>query len=521
MRKRSLHNEASNNEVRGSDVSAYGRIYTVDIPKGQSYIYKPTYPPTLEVSTTIHEYDDNGIVASLDDGVLKVSPVPDAPTGPYDLILKAETEKPKQTAYQHIRFFVTKPLLSMLEGSVLNIETVLRKDAIEFLSGFRDDTSTIKIICGVRRCGKSTLMMQYIDELKMSGVKDSNIVFMNLELSKYTHITDSKELMTEIQKQMGEGRNYILIDEVQNVDGWERAINAIRADGNSDIYLTGSNSNLLSSELATHLAGRYVSHEIFPLSFKEYLELNGNGEDKHEMFERYLEYGAFPSIDPFESEGQIRNRLSDLYDSIILRDVISCGKIKDPAQLEKIAKFMMINIGNPISVGNIVKETNVDRKTVEKYMRLLEEANIFYRADRFDIKGTSLNPNPKYYAVDTGLRNMPLDYTTEDYGRLMENIVYLELKRRGYVVTVGKYGDKEIDFTVKTPKGHVYYQVTRSMLKESVQERELTPLRAINDNYPKVVISSDRQKADFRGGVKHINIVDWLLDIEEDSIRNY
>jgi len=400
-------------------------------------------------------------------------------------------------------------------------ETVLRRDLLALLSGFRDDADIIKIICGVRRCGKSTLMSQYIDLLKDSGVPESNIVYLNLESDAQSDLRDRRELMEAVKERMGEGMNYVLIDEIQNVNEWEIAVNAMRVSGNMDVYITGSNSNLLSSELSTHLTGRYVSLEVFPLSFREYLDLNGENEDLYEMFERYLQYGAFPMIDPFESEKRIKIRLTDLFSSIVYKDILMRENIRDAAELEKIVKFMMFNIGNPLSVNKIANSLGINPKTAGRYLWLLEEAYIFYRADRFDIKKTSLNPNPKYYSVDTGLRNMPLEYSNEDYGRQMENIVYLELKRRGHTVKVERYGDKEVDFSVKTLKGYVYYQVTTSMMNESVKERELGSLRSIDNNYPKVVISADRLKADFKGGIKHINIIDWLLDDKEELIKNF
>ena len=396
---------------------------------------------------------------------------------------------------------------------------VLRKDALEFLTQFRDDTDLIKIIYGVRRCGKSTLMLQYINQLKVSGVTDDNIVHMNMESSEYREISDGNELQDEIKKRLGDGRNYVLIDEVQIVKGWETAINSLRVDTDSDIYLTGSNSNLLSSELATYLTGRYVSIELLPLSFKEYMELNGIDNDKNDMFKKYLAQGAFPIIDPSNNEEKIRTVLEGLYFSIIYKDVVSRGEIRDTAALDKIVRFMMANIGNPMSANNIAKGINVDRKTTERYMRLLEEAYVLFRVDRYDIKSTHLNPNPKYYSIDTGLRNFSTGHGIEDHGRLLENVIYLELRRRKYKVRVGKYDDKEIDFNIIMPNGQMYLQVTRSMLDETVMKRELEPLRNLKDNHPRIVISEDRINGNFEDGTKHVNIIDWLLDTKEESTR--
>ena len=393
---------------------------------------------------------------------------------------------------------------------------ILRKDALNFLTEFRDDTELIKIISGVRRCGKSTLMAQYIEMLKGAGIREENIVHINLESSEFTKISCGMELQDLVKERMGAGKNYVLIDEIQMIEGWETAINALRVDTNSDIYLTGSNSKLLSSELSTYLTGRYVSIELLPLSFKEYLEFNGNGKDRYEMFRKYLTYGAFPMLDPYDSDEKIRAILDGLYTSVIYKDVISRGEVRDSAVLEKIVRFMMANIGNPTSANNISKELHLDRKTVERYMRLLEEVFVMYRVDRYDIKSTYLNPTPKYYSVDTGLRNLSTGHSLEDHGRLLENVVYLELRRRRYKVRVGRYGDKEVDFSVMTPSGQVYYQVTRSMTDETVMKRELDPLGKIDDNHPKIVISEDRINENFKNGIKHVNIIDWLLDTNEE-----
>ena len=381
---------------------------------------------------------------------------------------------------------------------------------MEILKKFRDDTDVVKIISGVRRCGKSTLMMQYIDVLKDSGVSPSNIVYINLEMDEYVDVRDRYKLMEKVKERAGEGMNYVLIDEIQNVSEWEIAVNALRAGG-SDVYITGSNSQLPSSELSTHLTGRYVSMEMLPLSFREYTELY-DSEDRYELFERYLRYGGFPSISPFDDDQTIRIRLSDMFVSIIYKDVLHRGNIRDPSTLDTIVRFMMSNVGNPISMNNIAKGTGLNVNTVGRYVKLLEDAYVFYRVDRYDLENTMLNPNSKYYSVDTGLRNRAYESVMKDHGRMLENIVYLELKRRRYDVRVGRFGDKEIDFSVRTPKGQQYYQVTVTMADEKVAEREQAPLMKIKDNYPKIILSTDRYNGIYSDGILHMNIVDWLLD---------
>jgi predicted AAA+ superfamily ATPase len=381
------------------------------------------------------------------------------------------------------------------------------------LEEFKDDTEVIKVICGVRRCGKSTLMLQYVDLLIRSGVSEGDIVYMNLESMEFDDLKDGTDLKVHLRGRMGPGRTYILLDEIQKVNGWETVVNALTIDFDADVYITGSNAHLLSTELTTYLTGRYVSINMLPLSFIEYAELHkGRAEDKYELFERYLKYGAFPGVDPFESERKIQVRLNDLYSSIVYKDVMSRGMVRDASELERVIRFMMFNIGNPLSSNKIANTLGgVHRNTVEGYLRLLEESCIMYRADRYDIRSTALSPSPKYYSVDTGLRNAPLKYTDEDYVRILENIVYLELIRRGCKVYVGRHGDSEVDFAVKTSGGFEYYQVTYSMKDDRVKERELKPLRSIRDSYPKTVISTDEMKADFEGGIKHVHKIDILM----------
>jgi predicted AAA+ superfamily ATPase len=393
------------------------------------------------------------------------------------------------------------------------VPTVLREQYLDFLWKVKDDTKTVKIICGVRRCGKSTVMLQFIDRLRESGIQENNILYIDFENPKFDHIEDQKDLKQYFKEHITSGRTYVFLDEIQRVKDWEIAVNGLMSGNEADVYITGSNSKLLSSEFSTYLTGRYISIEMLPLSFKEYSEFHAEHNlNKYEMFDKYLKYGAFPGINPFADERIIASRLDDLYYSTIYKDAVLRGQIRDVSEFENVAKFLMMNIGNPVSFNKIAESLgNTNRKTVERYIKLLEDCYIFYRADRYDLKSTVLSHSPKFYSVDVGLRNSPLGYTDEDYGRLMENLVYLELIRKGDEVTVGKFGDSEIDFSVRTLKGREYYQVTFSMKGDRVKERELRSLRLLNDNFPKTVISTDILKADFADGIRHINIVDFLL----------
>ena len=269
----------------------------------------------------------------------------------------------------------------------------------------------------------------------------------------------------------------------------------------------------MSSELSTYITGRYVSIEVLPLSFREYSELHsGSGLDKYELFDRYIRYGAFPIVNPFGGERAIRATLEGLYTSIIYRDAIMRGRVGNVPEFERVVKFMMMNIGNPVSANSIATSLgNVNYATVDKYLGLLEQCHILYKAEKYDLKSTVLSHTPKYYSVDVGIRNASLGYGTEDYGRLMENLVYLELIRNGDHVIVGKYGDSEIDFSVKTGGGTEYYQVVYSMKEDKVRERELKALNGLRDSYPKTVISTDVIRTDLPSGIKHVNIVDFLL----------
>ena len=392
------------------------------------------------------------------------------------------------------------------------------------------DKDMVKIVTGIRRCGKSTLLDMFSDNLLKSGVPSENIIRLNFESLKYEAINDYRALYKEVSGRMGKiGKYYVILDEVQMVSGWMRAVNSLRVDFDVDIYITGSNAYLLSSDFATLLSGRYVEIKMLPLSFREFLDFNtfepGTSDDR--KFEVYLKYGGMPSVASYDfRQRDINVALDGIYSSVILRDVVERSKINDQALLRKLVLFMADNIGNltsPNSIGNVLvhegdlcegkRKKNPAGKTISSYITALEKAYVFYGAGRYDIKGKQyLKTQSKYYMVDTGIRNMLLGYRDVDRGYILENVIYFELLRRGYDVSIGKAGEKEIDFIAISPEDKVYYQVTETMNSERIRERELDPLRSINDNYEKVILSMDKSFVNSYEGIKIKNIVDFLLE---------
>lgn len=384
------------------------------------------------------------------------------------------------------------------------------------------DTEFIKVITGVRRSGKSTLLKMFKEYLLKIGVNEKNIIHINFESAIYDDIKDYKDLYKKIKNDVSEERCYILLDEVQNVEKWEKAVNSINIDFNVDIYITGSNAYLLSSELATLLSGRYIEIKMFPLSFKEFLEFNNydrnNIEDK---FNEYLKYGGLPAISQIKDKNDlVMTYLNDIYNTIVKKDVIERNGIKDIALLENIVKYVASNIGSPISANKIsdylnsnkiVEKTN--HQTIDNYLKMLENAFIVYKADRSDIRSKAiLKTLGKYYLADPGIRNIILGYRNIDEGHLLENVVYLELLRRGYKVNIGKSQDYEVDFVAENIETVKYFQVSQSIVNDDVKNRELRSLESISDNYEKIILTMDKTiNRDFNG-IKVINIIDFLLE---------
>ncbi len=384
------------------------------------------------------------------------------------------------------------------------------------------DTEFIKVITGIRRCGKSSLLKLLKDEILKEN-KKANIIYMNFESFEFNDIKNYEEMYNWIKERAKKNKkNYILLNEVQRVIEWEKAVNSLLIDIDSDIYITGSNAYLLSSELSTYLTGRYIEIKVLPLSFKEFLnftvlEKNLSNEDK---FAEYVKFGGMPGIISVKNEEELyENAIKGIYSTVFMKDVIERNKLVDANLLEKILKFLMGNIGSQISSKRIAdyltsQGTKITHNTVLNYLNMFENAYIIYKAPRYDIKGKQLLKTlEKYYIVDTGIRNVMLGFRDSDYGHIIENIVYFELLRRGYDVTVGKTDELEIDFIATKSNDKKYFQVTYSMLEDSIKQRELKPLKQVNDNYEKIILTMDKLYDNTsEDGIKFKYLVDWLLD---------
>ena len=383
------------------------------------------------------------------------------------------------------------------------------------------DTKFIKVITGVRRSGKSTLLLMFKDYLIKNKVNEKNIIHINFESAIYDDIKNYKDLYNFVKEKIKKDKVYLLLDEVQNVESWEKAINSFQVDFNIDIYITGSNAYLLSSELSTLLSGRYIEIKMYPLSFKEYLNFNSyDCNDLEDKFNEYLRYGGLPAITLIKNNDEVvLSYLNDIYNTIVKKDIIDRNNIKDTALLENIIKYLSNNIGNTISSTKISDYLNSNKiveksnhQTIDNYLNMLEKSFIIYKADRTDIKSKSLLKTlGKYYISDTGIRNIILGLRNINEGHLLENVIYLELLRRGYKVNIGKTNDYEVDFVAENPNNIKYYQVTQSLNNEIVKERELRSLENISDNYEKTILTMDKTINNDYNGIKVINIIDWLL----------
>ena len=391
-----------------------------------------------------------------------------------------------------------------------------RKSYLEQLAMWREE-EMIKVITGVRRCGKSTLFDLYIGQLKAGGVADEQIVSVNLEDADFADLLDYKKLHEYVKARIVKDRwTYVFIDEIQNCKNYEQAISSLYLKKNLDIYLTGSNAYMLSGELATKLSARYIEIDMLPLSFSEYSEAVKN-PDKRERFDQYMNMGAFPYATRLVDNSLAHSQyLEGIYNTVLVKDVMTRKNLKDIALLKSIASFLADNVGSPVSAKKIADTlTSAGRPTnsvmVDTYLAALKDAYLFYKVERYDIKGKMhLKSESKYYICDTGLRNMILGTPNRDIGRQIENIVYLELLRRGYTIHIGKSGrGTEVDFVAVRDRRTEYYQVSASVLDTNTLARELTPLKQINDNYPKFLITLD----DFIGdhdGIEQVNLINWL-----------
>lgn len=399
---------------------------------------------------------------------------------------------------------------------------IYRSDYMRQLQAFKDN-KIIKVVTGLRRSGKSTLLQMYRDELVANGVSPSQIQFVNFELMKYDYIRTYRQLYDFITQNMVVGKkNYLFFDEIQQVEGWEKTINSLTLEYDTDIYVTGSNAYLLSSELATLISGRYVEIKMLPLSFKEYYEYYKNdGKSAEELFNEYLKYGGLPQLLSLPSdEKTISSFLESIYDTIILKDVVGRNKLKDIDLLKRVFAFVCGNVGSITSTNSMAKyiamEAKLDRSlrpaTIGNILEMLENAFIIYKANRYDVKGKEvLKSLEKYYVTDTGLKNTIVGYNLENYGHSIENVVYLELLRRGYKVYVGKCDNKEIDFVAIKKEETRYFQVTESLSDAKTQEREVAPFYSTNDFYEKTIITTDKTYATNVNGIKIVNLTDFLL----------
>lgn len=395
-----------------------------------------------------------------------------------------------------------------------------RTEYLNKLIAFKDK-QLIKVVTGIRRCGKSTLLTIYQDWLRSQEVLDEQIITINFEDMDFEELTDYKALYTFLKNRLVKGKmTYIFLDEIQHVENFPQVIDSLYIKKNVDIYITGSNAYMLSSEIATLISGRYVQIEMLPLSFKEYMESTGSMNDRGIKYIEYLENSSFPYT--LELKGQpdeIKDYLEGIFNSIVVKDIVSRKKITDVMMLKSVLRFVFDNIGNPLSSKKIADTMSsngrkADVKTIEKYLEALMESYVIYQAKRYNIKGKQyLKTLEKYYVVDIGLRYMLLGSRSYDAGHILENVVYLELLRRGYDVYVGKIDSFEVDFVTKNSKGVVYYQVAVTVRDEKTLERELRPLMAIRDHYPKFILTLDEDPEAQYDGIRRINARDWLLGL--------
>ena len=401
-----------------------------------------------------------------------------------------------------------------------------RKEYLSELLKWKDD-NVIKIITGIRRCGKSTLLKLFKNHLIEIGVSEENIIDINFEDLKNEELTDYKALYEYICSRLKKGKmTYILLDEIQNVKEFQKAIDSLYIQENTDIYLTGSNAYMLSGEIATLLSGRYVEISMLPFSFKEYCLLNATTGDKETVFREYMGYGGFPYVSEIVRDREKAYQYLDgIFNTIIVKDVeerknreYGKNRASDVSVLRAVTKYLADVVGSLISIKGISDYlTSNNRKisvhTVNDYVNALTEAFVFYPAERFDLQGKEiLKTNKKYYIVDMGLKNILTTKRNTDLGYSLENVVYLELLRRGYKVYVGKYGTKEVDFIAKKNDSIHYYQVSAALTDEKTFDREITPLKEIKDNYPKTILTLDKFTQGNYDGIIVENIIEWLLD---------
>ncbi len=398
---------------------------------------------------------------------------------------------------------------------------IKRQEYLDFLIEWKEQ-QIIKVISGIRRCGKSTLFELFQDYLFNNGVEKSQIISINLEEAEYEQLCEYHALYEYIKsKMLPDKMNYIFLDEIQHVEHYQKAVDSLFVKKNADVYITGSNAYFMSGELATLLSGRYVELKMLPLSFKEYASVFDKNISKEELYRNYVYNSSFPYTVELKDRKHIYAYLDGIYNTVVLNDIIARKRIQDPSMLKSVIKFMFDNIGNLCTIKKIADSmTSAGRKisnhTVENYLEAITDSLLMYRVGRYDIKGKEyLQLLDKYYVADIGLRYYLLGLSKADHGHILENIVYLELIRRGYQVYIGKIGNAEIDFVAQDYDGNIeYYQVAWTVRDEKTLERELTPLDSIRDHNPKYLLTMDNDPPVSYNGIRQKYVLDWLLGIK-------
>lgn len=391
-----------------------------------------------------------------------------------------------------------------------------RSQYLNKLISFKD-TDLIKIITGIRRCGKSTLMEIYQKYLIEHDVQQNQLLKINFEDFAYRRLLKPEILHDYIVERLHPEKTYVFLDEIQNVEEWPAVINSLNLKSNIDLYITGSNAYMLSSELATYISGRYIEIKMLPLSFKEFCSAYKT-DSLQQLYRAYLERSSFPGTLPLQEISDIITYLDGLYNSIVVKDIMARKNITDPMMLESVVRFVFDNIGNELSPKKIADTLTssgrkIDTRTIEKYLNALTESFITYEAKRYNIRGRQqLKTNSKYYAVDIALRSMLLGSSAVDIGHILENVVYLELLRRGYKVYVGKIDELEVDFIAVNETDRIYYQVAATVRDENTLKRELASLDKIKDHNPKILLTLDEDPEANYKGIKKINVLTWLME---------
>ena len=397
------------------------------------------------------------------------------------------------------------------------MDTINREQYINKLISLKDK-NIIKVLTGIRRCGKSTILKEYKNYLLKNGVNEKNIIFINFEDYNYSEFLDQEKLHNYIiENTDSKNKNYIFLDEIQNVDKFEKCINSLFLRDYLDIYIAGSNSYMLSGELATYLTGRYIQIHVLPLSFKEYISYYGEN-DELKKYNEYITYGGFPYLINLKNNNEKIDYLDSIYNTVIMKDVISRKKVNDTLMLESICRFLFDSIGSSISVKKISDTLSSNGRknsvhTIEEYLNALLESYILYKVNRYDIKGKELlKTQEKYYLSDLGLRTYLLgNKYNKDLGHILENVVFLELKRRGYKIYIGKNNTSEIDFVVEDIDDLIYIQVALTLRDENTLKRELKALENIQDNHRKYIITLDYDTNNY-DGIKQISVFDFLMN---------